>query len=79
MYNIILANEGFYILWMVLAFAAIAGIAFLCYKFIPGLKVDKNDELKDESTIASEEVNRILVPMSDENVEVNKDDEKGSN
>ena len=76
MLNYIVLEGIFDVLWMLLAFGGIALVAFLCYKYIPGLRVDKNDEVKDESVIAEEELERILVPMEEENVEL-KNDGKG--
>lgn len=71
----IILNGILDVLWMLLAFGGIAFVAFLCYKYIPGLRVDKNEEKKDEAAIAEEELKRILVPMEKENVEVKKDDQ----
>ena len=76
MVNYVVLEGIFDVLWMVLAFGGIALVAFLCYKFIPGLKVDKNDEVKDESAIAEEELSRILVPMEEENVELKNEEGK---
>ena len=79
MFNLLLdlGSPVFTILWLVIAFGAIALIAFLCYKYIPGLKDNtKND--KTESEIAEEELNRILVPIEEELVEETKNDEEGN-
>ena len=75
MLNYIVLEGIFDVLWMLLAFGGIALVAFLCYKYIPGLRVDKNDEVKDESAIAEEELERILAPMEEENVEFKNDGE----
>ncbi len=78
MYRLLLNwdSPALYIVYLLLAFGVIALIAFLCYKFIPGLKATKNDEPLDETKIAEEELSRILVPMDEENVEKKEDEEK---
>ena len=63
----------FYILYLVLGFGVIALIAFLCYKFIPGLRSAKSDEPIDEKKVAEEELNRILVPMDEEDPAVEEE------
>lgn len=64
----------FYVLYLLLAFGAIALIAFLCRRYIPGLR-NENKPI-DETKVAEEELNRILEPMNEENVEVKKEEEK---
>ncbi len=76
MINVVVLNGFLDVLWMLLAFGGIAFVALLCYRYIPGLRVDKNDEKKDEAAIAEEELKRILVPMEEENIEVKKDDKE---
>ena len=63
------------ILWIVLGIALIGLIAWLGYRFIPGLKIEKNDV--DEEQAAKEELDRFLVPMDDE-IESAEDEEKSS-
>ncbi len=69
-------SPAFYVLYLLLGFGLIALIALLCYKYIPGLKVSKKDDHVDETRIAEEELNRILVPMDESNV---LKDEKSDN
>ena len=64
----------FFVLYILLGFGAIALIAFLCRKYIPGLKPDKTEI--DEKKVAEEELIRILVPMDKENVEKNQEEVK---
>lgn len=56
------------VLWILLAFAAIGGIAYLIYRLVPGLRPERKD--LDEKQIAKEELDRFLVPMDDENTEI---------
>lgn len=79
MFNVLINwnSPAFYVLYLLLGFGLIAVIALLCYKYIPGLKVSKkNDDNVDETRIAEEELNRILVPMDESNV---LKDEKSDN
>lgn len=79
MFNVLINwnSPAFYVLYLLLGFGLIAVIALLCYKYIPGLKVSKkNDDNIDETRIAEEELNRILVPMDESNV---LKDEKSDN
>ncbi len=64
----------FFVLYILLGFGVIALIAFLCRKYIPGLKQDKTEI--DEKKVAEEELSRILVPMDKENVEKNQEEVK---
>ena len=62
--------EDLMVLWIVLGIALIGLIAWLCYRFIPGLRIEKEEV--DEKQAAKEELDRFLVPM-DEDVEVKEE------
>ncbi len=73
----------FYVLLLVACFGVIALIAFLLRKYVVKPHANEEDKL-DEKKIAEEELNRILVPMDegqvqkveDENVEDNVHDDQ---
>ncbi len=67
-------SPALFIVYLLLGFGAIALIAFLCRKYIPGLKGNKSNEPLDEVKIAEEELSRILVPMDEENVEIKEEE-----
>lgn len=69
----VLAAEGLTALWVVLGIAVIGGIAFLIYYFVPGIRPEKKE--LDENQIAKEELDRFLVPMDEENVEIKPEDD----
>ena len=58
------------VLWLVLGIALIGLVAWLCYRFIPGLRIEKEEV--DEKQAAKEELDRFLVPM-DEDVEIKEE------
>ena len=58
------------VLCIVLGIALIGLVAWLCYRFIPGLRIEKEEV--DEKQAAKEELDRFLVPM-DEDVEVKEE------
>ena len=62
--------EDLMVLWIVLGIALIGLVAWLCYRFIPGLRIEKEEI--DEKQAAKEELDRFLVPM-DEDVEVKEE------
>lgn len=62
--------EDLMVLWIVLGIALIGLVAWLCYRFIPGLRIEKEEV--DEKQAAKEELDRFLVPM-DEDVEVKEE------
>ena len=62
--------EDLMVLWIVLGIALIGLIAWLCYRFIPGLRIEKEEV--DEKQAAKEELDRFLVPM-DEDVEIKEE------
>ena len=62
--------EDLMVLWIVLGIALIGLVAWLCYRFIPGLRIEKEEV--DEKQAAKEELDRFLVPM-DEDVEIKKE------
>ena len=62
--------EDLMVLWIVLGIALIGLVAWLCYRFIPGLRIEKEEV--DEKQAAKEESDRLLVPM-DEDVEVKEE------
>ena len=65
--------ESFGIVIIIGIFALIALAAFLIYRFIPGIREEKKP--LDEEKIAKEELDRLLVPM-DDNQAVNETDDK---
>ena len=62
--------EDLMVLWIVLGIALIGLVAWLCYRFIPGLRIEKEEV--DEKQAAKEELDRFLVPM-DEDLEVKEE------
>ena len=62
--------EDLMVLWIVLGIAFIGLVAWLCYRFIPGLRIEKEEV--DEKQAAKEELDRFLVPM-DEDVEIKEE------
>lgn len=62
--------EDLMVLWIVLGIALIGLVAWLCYRFIPGLRIEKEEV--DEKQAAKEELDRFLVPM-DEDVEIKEE------
>lgn len=62
--------EDLMVLWIVLCIALIGLVAWLCYRFIPGLRIEKEEV--DEKQAAKEELDRFLVPM-DEDVEIKEE------
>ena len=62
--------EDLMVLWIVLGIALIGLVAWLCYRFIPGLRIEKEEV--DVKQAAKEELDRFLVPM-DEDVEVKEE------
>ena len=62
--------EDLMVLWIVLGIALIGLVAWLCYRFIPGLRIEKEEV--DEKQAEKEELDRFLVPM-DEDVEVKEE------
>lgn len=58
-------NEpGMYLLYLLAIFGIIAAIVFLCRKYIPAL--NSHNEIKPDATsIAKEELDRLLVPVED--------------
>ncbi|MGM9857697.1 MAG: hypothetical protein ACI311_00355 [Bacilli bacterium] len=65
--------EDLMVLWIVLGIALIGLVAWLCYRFIPGLRIEKEEV--DEKQAAKEELDRFLVPM-DEEVEMKEESEE---
>ncbi|MGM9808708.1 MAG: hypothetical protein ACI31I_03190 [Bacilli bacterium] len=65
--------EDLMVLWIVLGIALIGLVAWLCYRFIPGLRIEKEEV--DEKQAAKEELDRFLVPM-DEEVEIKEETEE---
>ena len=64
--------EDLMVLWIVLGIALIGLVAWLCYRFIPGLRIEKEEV--DEKQAAKEELDRFLVPM-DEDAEIKEETE----
>ena len=62
--------EDLMVLWIVLGIALIGLVAWLCYRFIPGLRIEKEEV--DEKQAAKEELDRFLVPMA-EDVEIKEE------
>ena len=62
--------EDLMVLWIVLGIALIGLVAWLCYRFIPGLRIEKEEV--DEKQAAKEELDRFLVPM-EEDVEIKEE------
>ena len=62
--------EDLMVLWIVLGIALIGLVAWLCYRFIPGLRIEKEEV--DEKQAAKEELDRFLVPM-DEDIEIKEE------
>ena len=62
--------EDLMVLWIVLGIALIGLVAWLCYRCIPGLRIEKEEV--DEKQAAKEELDRFLVPM-DEDVEIKEE------
>ena len=62
--------EDLMVLWIVLGIALIGLVAWLCYRFNPGLRIEKEEE--EEKQAAKEELDRFLVPM-DEDVEIKEE------
>ena len=62
--------EDLMVLWIVLGIALIGLVAWLCYRFIPGLRIEKEEV--DGKQAAKEELDRFLVPM-DEDVEIKEE------
>ena len=65
--------EDLMVLWIVLGIALIGLVAWLCYRFIPGLRIEKEEV--DEKQAAKEELDRFLVPM-DEDVEIKEESDE---
>lgn len=65
----------FYVLLLIACFGVIALIAFLLRKYVVKPHANEEEEKFDEKKIAEEELNRILVPMDEEQVQ-NVEDEK---
>lgn len=62
----------FYVLLLVACFGVIALIAFLIRKFLIKPHEDADEKL-DERKIAEEELNRILVPMDEEQHQIQEE------